>query len=135
MKETEYIIGIYGQLDYFSLDGSYFILYLLDEKGLLEKEEAIKLYKDRFAYEGAENFGDQVIGPFNSVESVNQYAFALCEEFNAGKISLLSVKEYNNLLEGTQQASDFHRDLLEKGNVIENIDRKKKGGLLGRLFS
>ena len=74
-----------------------------------------------------------MIGPFLSLETLNQYAFALCEELNAAQINLLSVADYNSLLENQQLASDFHRDLLEKGNVLENIERKKKG-LLSRIF-
>jgi hypothetical protein len=65
---------------------------------------------------------------------LDQYAFALCEELNAAKISLLSVEEYNTLLETTHMSSDFHRDLVEKGNVMENIERKKKG-FLTKFFS
>lgn len=138
MKEIEYIVGVYNFTNpHPELGGesAYYLLYLLDEKGLLEKETASKLFKDRFDEAGttAEAIAG-AIGPFLSLDKVNQYAFSLCEELNAAKVSLMSVEEYNSLFENTQLASDFHRDLLEKGNVMENIERKKKG-FLGRFFS
>lgn len=139
MKEIEYIVGIYNFSNPFPEEGHesyYYMLYLLDEKGILEKEVSAKLFKDSF--ETPEVHGLKAphnsIGPFVTLESLNQYAFALCEAYNAEKVSLLSVQEYNTLLDGSHKSMDFHRDLLEKGNVMENIERKKKG-FLGRFFS
>ncbi len=139
MKEIEYVVGIYNYFNPFPEDGSepyYYMLYLLDEKGLLEKEGALKLFDERFTSSELEGHRSppNTIGPFISLEKLNQYAFALCEEVNAAQVSLLSVSEYNTMLENSQQATDFHRDLLEKGNVMENIERKKKG-FLSRFFS
>lgn len=139
MKEIEYIVGIHHFFNPFPEEGQesfYYLLYLLDEKGLLEQEVASKLYSSRFQSAEVLEFKSprNAIGPFTSLEQLNQYSFALCEEFNAAKISLLSVSEYNSLLEESLEASDFHRDLLEKGNVMENIERKPKS-ILSRFFS
>lgn len=138
MKEIEYIVGVYHYMNPFpeeNADSSYFLLYLLDERGMLEREAAEKLYIDRFKPEiGEAKAPAKTIGPFDSIDRLNQYAFALCEELNAARVSLLSVQEYNSLLENSNQASEFHHDLLEKGNVMENIERKKKG-FISRLFS
>lgn len=139
MREIEYIVGVYNNYNPYPEEGHephFYMLYLLDEKGLLEKEGAKKLFKERFLSEHLEDVKcpPNMIGPFLAQENINQFAFALCEELNAARVSLLSVSEYNAILESTQNASDFHRDLLEKGNVMENIERKKKG-FLGRFFS
>lgn len=139
MKEIEYIIGIYNFYNPYPEDGQesyYYMMYMLDEKGMLEREVALNLFSERFTTEEIQGLKTppNTVGPFVSLEKLNQYAFALCEELNAAKISLLSVQEYNSLLESSQQALDFHHDLLEKGNVIENIERKQKG-FLSRFFS
>lgn len=137
MKDTEYIVGIYNYINPLPEihdDSAYYLLYLLDEKGLLDKSSAHKLYEDRFKSAlWSLDVLQNLIGPFETTEALNQFAFQLCEELNAEKVSLLSVEEYNGLLEGSQMASDFHRDLLLKGNVMENIERKKKG-FLSRFF-
>lgn len=139
MKDVEYIVGVYHFMNPYpeeSSESAYYLMYLLDDKGMLDREVALKLYTERFKTEGAEpKMPGKSIGPFESVERLDQYAFALCEELNAARISLLSVAEYNTLLENSHLASDFHRDLVEKGNVIENIERKKKGGIFSKLFS
>jgi hypothetical protein len=138
MKEIECVVGIYNFFNPYPEDGSesfYYMLYLLDEKGLLESEGAAKLFLDRFSsVETGTKTPANTIGPFVNLERLNQFAFALCEDLNASQVSLLSVQEYNTLLENSQNATDFHRDLLEKGNIMENIERKKKG-LLSRFFS
>lgn len=137
MKDTEYIIGVFNFLNAnpeIQSDSAYYFLYLLDEKGLLDKSAARKLYNERFKSElSNSDLQPNMIGPFDSVSSLNQFAFQLCEELNAEKVSLLSVQEYNSLLESSQVASDFHRDLLLKGNIMENIERKKKG-FFSRFF-
>jgi hypothetical protein len=125
--KIEYLIGVY---QYFNpnpeeeIGASYYLLYLLDQRGILEKEDAKKLYQESHT---SFDLKSKYIGPFESVDNINQFAFLLCEKLDAQKISLLSAQEYNGLLEHTQQASDFHRDLLLKGNVIDNIDKKEKG--------
>jgi hypothetical protein len=140
MKDIEYIVGIYNYFNPYPETGedSYFyLIYLLDETGFLEREAADKIYKDQFMTEALSGVKApaSMVGPFESLEHLNQYAFALCEAHNAARITLFSAQEYNLLLENSQEAYEFHRDLLEKGNVIENIERKKKSGFLGRFFS
>lgn len=124
---TDYLIGVYQYFDPFPEEergAAFYLLYLLDQKGLLEKNEAIKFFKERYP---ADDHQSKWIGPFPSLDVLNQFAFFLCEKLDAQKISLVSVQDYNSLLEQTVQATDFHRDLLLKGNVLENIDKKEKG--------
>lgn len=138
MKEVEYIVGIYNNFNPFPEipeDLGYYFLYLLDQKGLLDFEDAKSAYIEKFKTDSDHPaFKKGLIGPFESIESVNQYSFLLCEKLNAAKVSLLSVAEYNLLLESSPNSLELHRDLLEKGNVIENIERKEKKGFLSKLF-
>ena len=137
MKDTEYIIGLYNYLNAYPEiqdESAFYLLYLLDEKGLIDKSMSGKIYENEFKSDlTSANIHPNMIGPFDSLATLNQFAFKLCEELNAEKVSLLSVQDYNGLLENTQMASDFHRDLLEKGNIMQNIERKKKG-FLSRFF-
>ena len=139
MKELESIVGIYNFFNPQPLEQSesyYYLLYILDEKGALELDEAKALFNENFKSDIVliSHKNSKLIGPFSTVEKLDQYAFALCEHYNAAKINLLSVDEYNGLLENHQEAELFHKDVLEKGNVITNIERKKKG-ILSRFFS
>lgn len=139
MKELESIVGIYNFFNPQPLEQSeshFYLLYLLDENGAIELDEAKTLFNERFKSEliqiGHKN--SKLIGPFSTIENLEQFAFAICEFYNAAKINLLSVDEYNNLLENHQEAHSFHQDILVKGNVITNIERKKKG-ILSRFFN
>lgn len=136
MKEIESLVGIYT--NEIVTDGNqetYYILYLLDDKGPYDINKAWKLYLDEFSALKDAVLSDGMIGPFASFEKLNQYAFTLCERLNAARISLVSVSEYNTMLESTQNTTDFRRNLFEEGNILENIERKnKKSGFLSRLF-
>jgi hypothetical protein len=137
MKDTEYIVGIYNYfnpLPEIQNESGYYFLYFIDEAGLLEMEFPTKIFEKNFKSGLIDNENvPGIVGPFSSTEALNQFAFQFCEELNAEKVSLLSVEEYNVLLENSHNGLDFHRDLLAKGNVIENIERKKKG-FLSRFF-
>jgi hypothetical protein len=140
MKDTEYIVGVYNYINAnpeLNSDSAYFLLYLLDQRGILDRQEAVKLYDEHFKSKLMSDelmvSSSKMIGPFESTDLLNQFAFQFCEVLNAEKVTLISVQEYNTLLEGSQTASDFHRDLLLQGNVMENIERKKKG-FLSRFF-
>lgn len=136
MKEIEYIVGVYRSLGQQSDEGPYMIVFLLSEQGFIESDIPQKIYAERFIenLEISKEGNTEKIGPFLTLERLNQYAFQLCEELNALRIALYSVDEYNELLENGHGAQDFFSSLLEKGNVIENIERKNKG-FFNRFFS
>jgi hypothetical protein len=139
MKEVEYIVGIYNQFNPFPEnpdDLGFYFLYLLDQKGVLDLEEAKLSYKEKYQLtEDSPALKKGLIGPFESIDAINQYSFSLCEKLNAEKISLLSVVDYNSLLEAAPSSLELHQDLVSKGNVITNIERKKKGGFLSKIFN
>jgi len=128
MKQTDYLIGIFHQfnpnlsdLDTFA----YYFLYILDQKG----EVAIEEKKQSFE-------GKDIVGPFQTIEELNQFAYKILEQSNAEKISLVSIADYNLYLEKNSQALDFFQDLILNGNVLLNIEKDdKKKGLFKRLFS
>jgi acetylglutamate kinase len=123
----DYLIGIHHYFNPFPEEergAAYYLIYLLDQRGILDKDEALKIFKEQFPSEAAKL---KWLGPFESLDKLNQFAFTLCEKLDAQKISLISVQDYNGLLEQTVQSTDFHRDLLQKGNILENIDKKEKG--------
>jgi hypothetical protein len=137
MNQVEYIVGIYNYFDPSPTGGNlaYYFLYLLDQKGILDFELAKNAYKEKYQMtEDQLALENDMIGPFESSDSMNQFAFFLCEKLDASKINLFSVAEYNALLESTASSLEFERELRLKGNQIENIERKKKG-LLSKFFS
>lgn len=137
MNQVEYIVGIYNYFDPSTSGGNlaYYFLYLLDQKGILDFELAKNAYKEKYQQnEDQFVFDNGMIGPFDSSDSMNQFAFYLCEKLEAAKINLFSVAEYNALLESTGNSLELERELRLKGNQIENIERKKKG-LLSKFFS
>ncbi len=75
------------------------------------------------------------VGPFDSVEAIQQYMYQACEEVEAKKGHLISVNEYNQLLEQSNDPQEFWRTLSQIGQTIENLEPPKKKNFLGNLFS
>lgn len=133
----ETIVGIYHFFQPRIHEGNppmYYLLHLLDHRGILDRETALKVYRTKVSEEVDRDH--EIIGPFESLEQLNQYAFALCEEINAPRVSLLSVAEYNLLLENSHDLINLAIDIKSKGNILENIDReeKTKNGFFSKIF-
>lgn len=133
----ETIVGIYHYFQPRAHEGNppqYYLLHVLDHRGVLDHEMLTKIYKDKFQH--SPDRDDEMMGPFDSLEELNKYAYFLCEEVNAPRVSLLSVTEYNLLLENASELNGLVFDLKNKGNVLENIERdnKKTYGFFSKLF-
>jgi hypothetical protein len=140
MKISDALVGVY---DYFnesyvkenSLSGakgaSFYFLYLLDKTGLLNRDELASVYQEVLGVELKSHY----VGPFENLESLNQFAFNLCQKKDAEKIYILSAEEYNQIIENSvNDVSTFSQAIMAKANCLENIDHRKKG-FLGKLFN
>lgn len=110
---------------------SYYLLYVVDRTGLINQDELMKMYRD---LHGAKR-SSYYVGPFESLESLNQFAFHVCQNWNADKICLVSAAEYNEILgRDVMDISSFKENMFSKANCLKNIEHKKKG-FLGKIFT
>ena len=137
IQKDETIVGIYHYFQpkvHDAINPEYYLLYVMDHRGMIDRDLAEKIYREKIVPSDFQV--KDLIGPFESLDELNKFAFLLCEEINAPKISLLSVQEYNLLLESAQDIHSLLGDLKSKGNTLENIDRedKNKSGFFTKLF-
>jgi hypothetical protein len=135
MNANDGIIGIYNyQSLNFGDDPAYYLLFLFNEDGCLEQRSLMALYDEVFSTDRLEE-QTRFVGPFDGLDSLNKYAFKVCDELSSPKIILHSVEEYNASMEKTSTAEEFQEALISGGNVIENLDLDSKKGLLSKIFS
>jgi hypothetical protein len=133
MTNNDAIVMIYDYIEGADLKPSaYYLYHAFDESGLVELDGMVEVYEE-FINQSPET--DQLpLGPFDSLNFLNQFAFKVCEKNDNSLVSLISVKDYNSLLEEAATGTELFQNLAEKGNRIENLDHSSKGGLLGKLF-
>jgi len=135
MNKNEGIIGVYNyQRLSVNSEPAYYLLFLFNENGCLDLEVLSSLYTDTFS-NSMDNEETNFIGPFDGLDSLNKFAFKICDETSSSKITLHSVEEYNALMENVSTVSDLEESLFSGGNVIENLDIDSKKGLFSKIFS
>lgn len=133
MSNNESIVMIYDYKEGGEVKPSaYYLLYVFDEAGLLDSEPMINVYEELIQKQ-PEGEG-MPFGPFESLNFLNQFAFKVCEKNNEAMVSLLSVNDYNQVMEQATSGSNLFQEFVERGNRIENLDHKSKGGILGKIF-
>lgn len=133
----ETIVGIYHFFQPRAHEGAipqYYLLHILDHRGILDRDLVVRVYKEKFQREVDRD--QEIVGPFESLDELNMYAYQLASEINAPKVSLLSVSDYNLLLENAMDLNNLIYDLKNKGNILENMekDQGKKSGFFSKIF-
>lgn len=133
MTDIESIVMIYDYKEGAETNPSaYYLLHAFDETGVIEIEPMIDVYEE-FIQKQPE-LSKMPLGPFESLNFLNQFAFKICEKIDGSVVSLLSVQDYNQIMEEATNGTSLFHDFVEKGNRIENLDHKSKGGILGKIF-
>lgn len=133
----ETIVGIYHFFQPRPQDGSlpqYYLLHILDHRGFIDRELIARLLKEKF--DKVVDLSNDLVGPFESLDELSIFAYDLASAIDSPKVSLLSVTDYNLLLENATDLNNFIYDLKNKGNILENIEKNqsKKAGFFSKIF-
>lgn len=73
---------------------------------------------------------------FLSLDDVKAFSLRVAQEVQENEIRLLSVQDYNIGVDGARDLASFQEIFSKYGElVVGEQSRKKKSGLLGKLFS
>ncbi len=136
-QSDETIVGIYHFFHPRSHENAlpqYYLLHILDHRGFLDRELSVRVYAEKFNRELDRD--QEIVGPFESLEELSSFSYDLASAVDSPKVSLLSVNDYNLLLENATDMSSFIFDLKNKGNILENIEKsqQKKIGFFSKIF-
>lgn len=129
MNETKSGLSVVQSL----LQGQYYIIHFVYQHGSIESELIWNAYEDAFG-RNQTNF-PQYYGPFDSLESLTKFCFKVCDETDQDQVNIVSLEEFNQLIESTPSVSAIRERLPAIGNVITNPDASSKKGLFGKLFN
>jgi hypothetical protein len=133
MTNNDAIVMIYDYKEGADLKPSaYYLYHAFDENGLIDLDAMVEVYEE-FINQTPET-SKLPLGPFDNLTFLNQFAFKVCEKIDNSLVSLISVKDYNSILEEATTGDDLFQNLTEKGNRIENLDHSSKSSLLGKFF-
>lgn len=100
---------------------------LIDETVLEEEYLSVMNHEPSVLDEGS-------IGPFSNLETIQKFSFNLCQKLGNKGTSLVSLDDYNELLNASFKIEDFKARLEEKGNFIGNPEAGKSG-LFNKIFN
>jgi len=107
---------------------SYKILHVFSSQSFLE---------DSYIDEKMTSFPD--INPidqsFLNLDDLKAFGLSLAEDLELEEARLISIQDYNIGIDGAKNSRDFNQIFGKFGEVIQNLQLKKKKSLFGRLFS
>ncbi|MEI8346211.1 MAG: hypothetical protein WCG27_02005, partial [Pseudomonadota bacterium] len=134
-KDNETILGIYNYLNTAGPDAAYYLIYLYDKGGLVDRDLLRRIYEEMFFTQN-KKFDPRFIGPFDNLESLHQFTLRLCVKSDASRVRLLSAMEYNSIIEGISSLNELNHALNEKGVCLENVEKmNRRKGIWGKIFS
>lgn len=140
MGERDTVFAIYKYLTSDGLEGeqgdpSYYLIRVFDNTGSIESAQLFDLFREVYP-EVEVGSRAKYVGPFPNLTVVNKFSFGLCEVLDANRICLLSVMDYNSIVDSTSNIADLTDKMLAAGNVIENIEKGERSkGLLNKFFN
>lgn len=115
------------------LRGHYYIIHFVHVHGLVDPETLWSTYEEVFGKKHSSY--PQYIGPFDSMEALTKFCFRICDETGEPQVNILTLEEFNQLIEGSATLGLLRERLPTIGNIIANPDADSKKGLFGKLFN
>lgn len=126
MRERETIYAVYKYItaDVATSAPAYYLFRCFDHLGPIDAETMHSRFKELFPEE--QMVSTPYFGPFPNLSVLNQFAFSLAEELNANKACLLSLSDFNSLLDCVGSIAELSENMIEVGTVIDNINKSDK---------
>ncbi|WP_127714867.1 hypothetical protein [Halobacteriovorax sp. HLS] len=108
----------------------FYLINVISSSGPLKKDFLDKIYADFFlTRENEDEFG-----PFESLEDLSKFGFAICDELKLPYISLHSLEEFNGLIEDSSNLTELLEGLNCRGNILENLAVTQKKSFFERVL-
>ena len=127
MRDRETIYFVYKYITPTSpeaVEPSYYLIRSFDNLGPIESEIMNGLFSEYFPEEKISMA--PYLGPFPNLSALNKFSFALVEKLNATRACLLSLTDFNSLLDCVGSIAELGENMVEVGSVIDNIAKSEK---------
>src|SRR5690606_32445979 len=81
------------------LHGSFYIIHFVHSHGSIDHELVWSLFDEMFGKKTSQL--PQYYGPFDSLEQLTQFCFRLCDETREAQVNLLTLEEFNQVIESS----------------------------------
>lgn len=72
---------------------------------------------------------------FLSLDDLRSFALRVAGELQVAEVRLISVQDYNIGLDGARDLGGYRSIFENFGELVVNVEQKKKKGFLGKFFS
>tara|TARA_R110002049_G_scaffold101334_2_gene245898 strand:+ start:251 stop:640 length:390 start_codon:yes stop_codon:yes gene_type:complete len=118
---------------YTQLQGHYYLIHFINNHGSVDAEIAWTIFDELFGRR--ESIYPQYFGPFNGLDDVTKFCFRICDEASEPQVNLMSLEDFNEVLEASSTVEVLRQRLPTLGTIIANPDADNKKGLFGKLFN
>lgn len=136
MRERETIYSVYKYITPTNSEDSepsYYLVRTFDNLGPVDFESLYSVYTDLYPH--AQKAKSGYIGPFPNLTTLNKFAFSLTEKLDANRICLLSISDFNSLLDCVGTLGELGEHMAEVGSVIENIEKgERKKSIFSKIL-
>ena len=74
-------------------------------------------------------------GPFHNIEELRRFAYLLCLELEGRIVHLFSQEQFNQIIKYCPDKNELLKELVEKSDSLDNLDRSKGKNLLDKIFN
>ena len=118
---------------YSQLQGHYYLIHFIHAHGSVEADLGWGIYEELFGRKNS-NY-PQYLGPFDGLDDITKFCFRICDEAAEPQVNILSLQEFNQVIEASATIDVLKERLPTLGNIISNPDADAKKGLFGKLFN
>lgn len=104
-----------GQLN--GVSPGYYIIHIFDDRGYCDREVLEEVYVESFH----SDLEGQFVGPFDGVSHIRDFCFRLSTSLKS-KVFLISVEDYNQVLEKSSESSDLLDEFRTSAQEVEDLD-------------
>lgn len=123
--ENEIIVSIYEIQNRLDGTGELYFKQIFDRRGSVEYEILFKVYQEIYGKSLLDR--SQGIGPFNSIEELQRYAFKLCQELEFQGIFVLPIDAFATLLEKVGSVDELWKEIRSSEYFLKNPERGQTG--------
>jgi len=144
MKRLEDLIVIYGDKSNFDSseldvnDQNFkktkkYIFSIFGDAGVVDIDSCEKIYSEMYL---KDNKGQGVqIGPFENINELRQFSFALLEELNGDRLTFIDCEAYNKVIEEVNNAFEVIPELIKVGDSLKNPNANQDKGIFNKIFN
>ena len=110
----------------------FYIVHLFSEYEMIQLKQIEKIISAKQVITNGEI---NLVGPFDSLDELNQTAYQICEQRNAISVNIISLENFNSSVVSVMKRTELIDSLCQMGEVFKNVNSDLKQGIFDKFFN